>query len=61
MNEKVEYVNAKTDLIKKSMLGIDKIMFKYGIPEMMFEQQESIDRIIEGVRRKERYKTALQA
>jgi len=35
--EKIEYVNGKTNLIDNAMQGIDKIMFKYGIPEIMFE------------------------
>jgi hypothetical protein len=32
------------------MKGIDYLMFKYGIPEMLFENQDVIGRIIDGVK-----------
>ena len=35
------------------MKGIDYLMFKYGIPEMLFENQDVINRIIDGVKHKE--------
>jgi len=52
-NEKNEYINKGEDSLSKGMKGIDYLMFKYGIPEMLFENQDVIDRIIDGVKHKE--------
>jgi hypothetical protein len=35
------------------MKGIDYLMFKYGIPEMLFENNDVIGRIIDGVKHQE--------
>jgi hypothetical protein len=36
------------------MKGIQYEMFKYGIPEMLFEHQDVIDRILDGVKHEEK-------
>ena len=48
--EKHEYLNSKKNLMSQAFEGMDTYMFKYGIPEMLFENQEVIDRIINGVK-----------
>jgi hypothetical protein len=37
-------------VLKNGFEGVDFIMLKYGIPEMIYENQEVIDRIIDGVK-----------
>jgi len=58
--EKVEHVNNKTDHMKDAVSHVDKLLFKYGIPELVFENPEVIDRIIHGVQRKERQEKNLE-
>ena len=48
--EKHEYVNGRRNLITETFKGIDSYLLKYGIQEMLFENQEVIDRIINGVK-----------
>jgi hypothetical protein len=36
------------------MRGIKYHMYKYGIPEMLFEHQDVIDRILDGVKHEEK-------
>ena len=50
--EKNEFVNGKRNLISDTFKGIDSYLLKYGIQEMLFENQEVIDRIINGVKQK---------
>ena len=47
-NEKNEY--AKPNSLKEGMKGIEYHMYKYGIPEMLYEHQDVIDRILDGVK-----------
>lgn len=47
--EKIEIVNNHTDNIKSAVFDIDQLLFKYGIPELVFENPEVIERIIQGV------------
>ena len=47
--EKNEYINDKSNIIEETFKGIPPHLFKYGIPEMLFENDDVITRIINGV------------
>ena len=50
--EKNEYLTENTNIVETAFEGIDSYLFKYGIPEMVFENQDLIGRIIDGVKAK---------
>ena len=37
------------NLLAEGMQGIDYLMFKHGIPEMVFENEYTVERMIKGV------------
>ena len=52
-NEKIEVLNNKTDCMKIAQQQVDKLLFKYGIPELLYENPNVLDRIIQGVQHKD--------
>ena len=54
-NQKNEYVSNKDpNSLDEGMKGIEYHMYKYGIPEMLYEHQDVIDRILDGVKHEEK-------
>lgn len=52
-NEKIELIDNKTDCMKIAEEQVDKLLFKYGIPELLYENPVVIERIVEGLQKKD--------
>ena len=47
--ENNEAVSNTRNILAEGMQGIDYLMFKHGIPEMVFENEYTVERMIKGV------------
>ena len=50
--EKNEFASSVVNHLDEGMKGVDSYLFKYGIPEMLYENRDVLERIINGVKAK---------